>query len=117
MEQMDMQDSLQKLNEIKRPRLLVEAARLGESNYARDRHLRRVFGPAHPSAPRATLPRLEEMEREINELRVARDGRYSPIRHIDLLIAIMGEARLHVRLNARQHAPAQEVAPGPQPVD
>jgi len=46
--------------------------------------------PRHGNA----LMRLMEMERELNALRLGDDSSYSLLRHIDVLIAIVGEGRI-----------------------
>jgi len=89
-----MQDILSMLNALHRPRLLIRAARIGAEDYRRAAHLPRLLGygqlPRHGNA----LMRLMEMERELNALRLGDDSSYSLLRHIDVLIAIVGEGRI-----------------------
>lgn len=89
-----MQDLLTMVAKLRRPRLLVRAARCGAAEYRRDRHLQRILG--YGSLPRSApaLMRLMDMETELDDLRRANDTAYSLIRHIDVLIALMGEAQL-----------------------
>lgn len=89
-----MQDIMSMLNALHRPRLLIRAARAGAVDYNRNRHLQRLLGyGALPRTPPA-LMRLIELERCLNEQRTDDDAGYSLPRHLDVLIAIMGEAQL-----------------------
>ena len=98
-----MNDILSMLNVLRRPRLLMRAARIGAEDYRRSAHLPRLLGygalPRHAIA----LMRLIEIEGELNALRLGDDSSYSLFRHIDVLIAIVGEARI---LRAAQSDPA-----------
>ncbi|WP_299725576.1 DUF6477 family protein [uncultured Tateyamaria sp.] len=89
-----MQDILSMLNALHRPRLLIRAARIGAEDYRRAAHLPRILGygqlPRHGNA----LMRLMEVEGELNALRLGEDSSYSLLRHIDVLIAIVGESRI-----------------------
>ncbi len=89
-----MNDLLDKLDSMKRPRLLIRAARIGMPEYRREIHLRRHLG--HGPLPRsgAALARLCEIEAELDTQRRSRNAGYSSIKHVDLLIAMMGEARI-----------------------
>lgn len=89
-----MQDLTTMLSTLRRPRLLIRAARHGVQEYSRDRHLPRILGYGTLPRPAATLMRLMELEREVDEQRRSDDAGYSVIRHLDLLIAMMGEAQL-----------------------
>ncbi|GHF44842.1 DUF6477 family protein [Seohaeicola zhoushanensis] len=89
-----MQDILAMLNRLRRPRLLIRAARLGARDYVRDRHLKRLLGYSALPRPSAALLRLMELERDIDDRRRIDDAGYSLSRHLDLLIAMMGEAQL-----------------------
>ncbi len=89
-----MQDLLTMLTTLRRPRLLIRAARLGVQDYRRDRHLQRLLGYGSLPRPAAALMRLMEMERAMNEQRQNDDAGYSLPRHLDVLIAVMGEAQL-----------------------
>lgn len=91
------------LNALHRPRLLIQAARAGCPDYRRDPHLYRLLG--HRILPKSgeALLLLMELEAEQNQLRLDDSNAYSLIAHIDLLIAMMGEAQL---LRAYHGAPA-----------
>lgn len=89
-----MQDLLSMLNSLRRPRLLIRTARLGAQDYIRDRHLKRILGHDTLPRPAAALMRLMEIERSHNERRRDGDAGYSLPRHLDVLIAMVAEARL-----------------------
>ena len=89
-----MLDVYSQLQSLRRPRLLIRAARIGAQDYARERHLRRLLG--YGSLPRsgAAVIQLIELERTMNDMRSNEDSGYSLTRHLDILIALIGEARL-----------------------
>jgi hypothetical protein len=89
-----MQDIQSMLSALRRPRLLIRAARLGAQDYRRDRHLQRLLGYGTLPRPAVALMRLMEIERTMNDQRNDNDAGYSLTRHLDLLIAMMGEAQL-----------------------
>lgn len=89
-----MRDVLIIINGLRRPGLLLRAARAGAEGYSREGHLRRLLGPGRPPASGEALVRLLQDEGSVEQSR--RDGRpgYSAVRHVDLLIAIMAEAQI-----------------------
>lgn len=89
-----MHDILSMLNTLHRPRLLIRAARAGATEYNRNRHLQRLLGYGALPRTAPALMRLIELERGLNEQRKDDDAGYSLPRHLDVLIAIMGEAQL-----------------------
>lgn len=82
------------LAELRRPRLLVRAARHGLQNYQRERDLRRLIDTAPRLAPEAALERLFVAEERMEATRRRGDASYSIARHIEMLIALMAETRL-----------------------
>jgi len=104
-----MQDILTTLNSLRRPRLLIRAARLGEINYRRETDLRRHLGYGRLPRNGEALMALMDIESEMNTLRVMRDASYSATRHVDVMIALMGEARLY----RATHRPTDTVVPLP----
>ncbi|MGI3211005.1 DUF6477 family protein [Roseovarius tibetensis] len=91
-----MQDVLTALGGLRRPPLLIRAARIGMAHYNRSVHLARHLGDG--PLPRAgdALMRLMEIEAGLECDRKDRATFYRAARHVDLLIAMMGEAR-HLR--------------------
>lgn len=88
-----MKDILGMLQDLRRPRLLIRAARHGVDEYRRESHLKRHLG--YGTLPRSgpALMRLMEKEAILNEQRRTGSAEYSIVQHVDILIAIMGEAR------------------------
>lgn len=91
-----MTDPMTLFAAIRRPRLMIRAARLGLSDYRRDRDLRRLLGMAG-AAPDRAFRALLEAEEQAEITRISGDAGYSIARHVDLLIALMAEARLLAR--------------------
>ena len=89
-----MQDLMSMLQNMRRPRLLMRAARIGAQDYHRDVHLPRLLGYGNLPRHGAALMRLIELETVLNEQRQTDQSAYCLLRHIDLLIAIVGESRI-----------------------
>ena len=89
-----MQDVLSMLHALHRPRLMMRAARIGAEDYRRAAHLPRLLGygqlPRHGDA----LMRLMELEAEHEERRTRGDAGYRLVAHLDVLIAMVAEARI-----------------------
>ena len=89
-----MQDVLSMLQALRRPPLLMRAARIGADDYQRAAHLPRLLGyellPRHGAA----LMKLMELENTLNDQRRSGDTSYSLVKHVDVLIAMVGEARV-----------------------
>ena len=79
---------------LQRPKLLARAARLGLDEYRREVHLRRILQCERLPRHGAALMQLLDLEAELNALRLAKTGDYRPSRHVEILIAILGEAQL-----------------------
>ncbi len=89
-----MTDLFHLVSELRRPELLVRAARAGLIDYNRKRDLKRLMRTAEaPSPDRAVAALLAEEER-LDDIRRKGDATYSFARHIEVLIAMMAEARL-----------------------
>lgn len=98
-----MHDLMTMITSLRRPRLLARAAKHGAQDYDRDRHLQRVLGYGSLPGTGAALVRLLDMEREVNTQRQEEDAAYSLVRHLDLLIALLGEAQLFQASRAAQY--------------
>jgi Family of unknown function (DUF6477) len=92
-----MTDIRMMLANLRRPRLLMRAARFGLGDYRRERDLGRIVDSV--ASPDQTVPRLLSVEKRLEATRLAGDASYSAARHIDVLIALLAEARL---LNRRE---------------
>ncbi|WP_343079018.1 DUF6477 family protein [Ostreiculturibacter nitratireducens] len=89
-----MTDPAARVAELRRPRLLVRAARFGLSEYNRARDLKRLIRSPVAPAPERAVPALLAEEEQLEETRLAGDAAYSISRHIEILIALMAEVRL-----------------------
>jgi hypothetical protein len=86
----DLTDSLARL---RRPRLLLEAATEGTRLYERRRDLRRMLRVAIPETAPEALALLLPVEAALEHRRVTADTNYALTRHVDVLTAILAEAR------------------------
>lgn len=89
-----MTDFTRILGSLRRPRLLIRAARFGLVDYNRERDLRRLMKTESAPTPSVALGVLIEQEEQLEEIRINGDANYSVSRHIEVLVALMGEARL-----------------------
>jgi Family of unknown function (DUF6477) len=87
-----MTDCRTLLATLRRPRLLMRAARFGLGDYRRERDLRRYGMGA--ASPEATVSSLITVEARLEATRQAGDATYSVARHIEVLIALLAEAQL-----------------------
>jgi hypothetical protein len=86
-----MTDCRTLLATLRRPRILMRAARFGLGDYRRDRDLRRYVDRA--GSPEETVTSLMTVEAGLEATRVAGDAAYSVARHIEVLIAILAESQ------------------------
>lgn len=89
-----MTDLLRLLNQRRRPPLLIRAARIGATGYRRETALRRHLRCSRIPDSGTALGALLALEEEQEDARQGRAASYMPARHVDILIALMGEARL-----------------------
>lgn len=89
-----MTDIIRHLSTMERPGLLVRAARIGVQHYRRERHLRALLGTPHLPRPGCALGKLAEIESELDARRLDRNAAYSVRKHLEVLTAMVGEARL-----------------------
>ena len=89
-----MLDIKTRLTTLKRPGLLVRAVRFGADDYRRDVHLKRLLHCDSMPRPADAVMQLLDLESEANGWREAKSGNYSIARHIEILIALSGEASL-----------------------
>lgn len=89
-----MQDLMTQIATLRRPRLLIRAARIGAQTYRREARLPRLLGYGVSLRLGPTVVRLMALEAEMNEKRENGDAGYSIAAHVDLLTAIMGEYQL-----------------------
>jgi len=89
-----MTDFARLLADLRRPRLLIRAARLGMVEYNRTRDLKRLVHTHETPPPERALATLFAVEAEMEETRRTGAAHYSLARHIEVLIALLAESRL-----------------------
>lgn len=100
-----MHDVLGMMDRLTRPRLLTRAARMGAEGYKRETHLQRVLGYGNLPRSADALIQLIQAEATLNDQRKSGDASYLLPRHVDILIAMVGEARI---LRASQQSRARQ---------
>ncbi len=109
-----MSDLPNRVNALRRPRLLLQAARHGLNDYCRDRTLRRLLRESAAPAPRRAVSILLLAESTLETARIEGDAAYSPARHVETLIALIAEARLLASETARNAARNTGADPRPR---
>lgn len=89
-----MSDLISFVHTLRRPRLLIRAARLGMADYNRDRVLRRLTRSASVPSPTGAVTSLLTVEATLESARQAGDATYNVSRHVEVMIALLAEARL-----------------------
>ena len=88
-----MQDALTILHKLRRPKMLMRAAQIGVAEYKRVAHLPRLLGYGRMPKQSEAILKLIEIEKNLKALRKAGESADNMLRHIDVMIAIVGEAR------------------------
>lgn len=104
-----MEDVLTQVSRLKRPTLLVRTARHGIDNYNRVVHLRRMLKDTTIPGPAQAILKLIEVEAVVDAHRVAGRAEYSVARHVELIIALMCEARILKASNAARNRASSKV--------
>jgi len=89
-----MTDLFSLVSDLRRPRLLIRAARAGLADYNRGRDLKRLTRTTPTPSPDRAVSLLLAEEERLEETRRLGDAGYNLRRHIEVLIAMMAEARL-----------------------
>jgi hypothetical protein len=99
------------LSALRRPKILIRAARAGVVDYRRERDLKRLLKGRAGAPSQAIVPLLAE-EHRLEAHRIAGEATYSIQRHVAVLTAIIAEARLlpAVSMPALSAMPAAAVA-------
>lgn len=92
------------LSALRRPMLLVRAARFGLTDYRRDRDLRRLLPAAPLPSPATAVDQLLAAEEDAEARRREGAATYSVATHVELLVALIAEARLMARAAAADAA-------------
>ena len=89
-----MTDFMKILSNVRRPRLLIRAARFGVPDYERGRDLKRVINSPDTPSPARAMSCLMTEEARLEDIRKTGDATYSVARHVEVLIALMAEVQL-----------------------
>lgn len=89
-----MTDFVKILSNVRRPRLLIRAARFGVQDYERKRDLKRVISSGEAPSPARAMHCLMTEEARLEDIRKTGDATYSVARHVEVLIALMAEVQL-----------------------
>lgn len=106
-----MTDFSNTLGAVRRPKILIRAARAGLADYRRDRDLKRILKTAQPSNERNVLVPLLAEEERLETQRRESDATYSVQRHVTVLTALIAEGRM-----MRLGQPALRVVHTPTPI-
>lgn len=93
-----MTDFSAALTALRRPRILVRAARCGLADYRRDRDLTRILRVSRAGLSARALPTLIAEEHRLETNRTSSDATYSLQRHVAVLTALLAEACMTERL-------------------
>ena len=89
-----MEDILTQISRLKRPALLVNTARHGIEGYNRPIHLRRLLKTENLPGPGKAILKLMELEAVLDDQRTSKRAEYSVARHVELIVALMCEAKI-----------------------
>jgi Family of unknown function (DUF6477) len=78
---------------LRRPKILIRAARAGVVDYRRERDLKRLLRQ-RGAAPTQAISSLLDEEGRLEAIRTSGEATYNPQRHVAVLTAILAEARL-----------------------
>ena len=88
---MQLQGALRK---IKRPKILLQAAKIGLKTYSRNRDLKRLFKVQEIPQPMQVFKRLLKNETVLEEARKKGDAAYDMKLHIQVMTALLQEIYL-----------------------
>ena len=89
-----MLDISARIAQLRRPGLLIKAARFGLDDYVRNMHLRRILKTDSIPRPAPAVMQLLDIESALNTARIEKQATYSVARHVDVMIALMAEAQI-----------------------
>ncbi len=92
-----MKELLDIFNKLRRPKMLIRAARIGSSDFRRDRDLKRLLRIISVPKPGKSMTRLLALEQDLEETRRAGDATYSISKHVEILAALIAEASFLTR--------------------
>ena len=89
-----MTDIFTLLENLRRPKILIRAARLQSADYNRETDLRFIVRTRKTPPPHEAMAHLLDREGGLEEARVSGEAGYNPHEHIRVLGALLAEARL-----------------------
>jgi len=95
-----MPDIHRQLRTLRRPKLLLDAAKYGLKTYKRTTSLKRYLGGVPASKGAGALSQLMTLESEMEATRLIQCSSYSAQRHIGVLTALLSELTLLPGLRA-----------------
>lgn len=90
-----MQKYIVRLSKLRRPRLLMRAARIGAQEFQRQSQLPRILRNKNLTDEEQVVSELIDIECEIEERRVSGNLDYSISQHVDILTALLAELDLY----------------------
>jgi hypothetical protein len=89
----NMLDIATRIARLRRPKLLVNAARFGLDDYVRSQHLKRLLKTEILPRPVPAVMQLLDIESIMDEARKTKQATYSVACHVEVLIALMAETQ------------------------
>jgi len=86
-----MLDIQTRVAQLRRPAILIRAARFGLDDYTRGTHLCRILQNDPAPKPAPAVMQLLDIEAALNDDRIHKRSTYSVARHVDVMIALMAE--------------------------
>jgi len=88
-----MLDIATRIARLRRPKLLVNAARFGLDDCVRSQHLKRLLKTEILPRPAPAVMQLLDIESIMDEARKTKQATYSVACHVEVLIALMAETQ------------------------
>ncbi len=95
-----MSDFAQMLHALRRPKILIRAARAGVVDYRRERDLKKLLRQQAAGASARAIDSLLAEETRLEATRTSGEGTYNLQRHVAILTAIIAEARMVAQVAA-----------------
>lgn len=86
-----MSEFRDKLSMVKRPKILVKAAKIASRTYIRTRDLSTILGYSHPVTDTLIAKQLFDLEHFTNKERLQGDASYDLKKHVQVLSALISE--------------------------
>lgn len=90
-----------RLSNLKRPKILIKAAKIASQTYRRSRDLSRILGYSHPTLDSSIHQQIFDLEHSINQKRRLGDASYDLKTHVQVLGALLAE--VSVELQSADH--------------